>query len=320
MYTNTNLENLRCRSPYVRGIYESALQVPTLLNSGLVRSEPPESFNGEILGGGQTLVVEGRPSDLEGDSKPLVPGVTSTPIRMIDDCQTAAVFDREKIWPISDPEFRRPDRNVLMNSIGVEFGRWLARDFEKEITALSKGVFGPLRRTSAEKAQDYALGIHTIDAGHDDSPTTLTPRTICKAKDKFGQFSTRLSMMVIHPAVHHWLKTHPHPTWQKLKIVVSDAVETFVEDSITYYATYISAPGVIITAEHARLDHEIQSNSVRFKWSDIVHMDGVDWIGDANAIANSLPRCQLASAANWKLLYPHKNVPIVRITTTAPAS
>ena len=318
MYTNTNLENLRCRSPYVRGIYESALQVPTLLNSGLVRSEPPESFNGEILGGGQTLVLNVLLSNLEGDSKPYFPGATSTPESMTSGPQMAVVLDRKKNWPISNHEFRRPDRNVLMNNIGIEFGHWLAQDFEKEITALLKGVFGPLRRTSPEQARNYALVTHTIDAGHDDSPTTLTTSTIHKARGKFSDFPNRLSMMVIHSAVHQW-RPDIYPRWQGLKVVVSDAVETFVDGNTTYYATYISAPGVIITAEHAKLDYEIQSNSVRFKWSDIVHMDGVGWIGDAKAIANGLPRSQLA-AANWGLLHPHKNVPIVRITTTVPAS
>ncbi|MCY4331614.1 MAG: hypothetical protein OXC96_03735 [Cyanobacteria bacterium MAG CAR1_bin_15] len=209
----------------------------------------------------------------------------------------------------------------FMDYLVVKFGRWLARDFEKEVTALLKGVFGPLRRTSTQNARGFALGIHTIDAEHDDSPTTLTLETIRKAREKFGSRSNRLSTIVIHSAVYRRL---PDKVLYGLKVVVSDAVETLVDGNTTYYATYISAPGVIITAEPRLVSEEwmpdsiLEQSQATFSWSDIVHVDGVTWKGDDRVI-DGLPRCQLATAANWGLIDKPRNVPIVRITTTAPA-
>ncbi|MYG63621.1 MAG: hypothetical protein F4025_08850 [Synechococcus sp. SB0669_bin_7] len=100
--------------------------------------------------------------------------------------------------------------------------------------------------------------------------------------------------------------------------MVSDAVETLVDGNTTYYATYISAPGVIITTKQARLVSEKEGAQATFRWSDIVHVDGVTWKG-GDRIIDGLPRCQLATAANWELVDKPRNVPIVRITTTAPA-
>ncbi|MCY3538130.1 MAG: hypothetical protein OXI08_00240 [Cyanobacteria bacterium MAG IRC4_bin_6] len=143
--------------------------------------------NSEIQGSGQTLVVYVLP-ELEGESEADVTRKTVKPKSLTTIPRRVAVFDRQETWPIS-------------SDLEVQVGHWLAREFEKEVTALLKGVFGPLRRARVQNIEDYALGIHTIDAEHDDSPTTLTLETIRKARDKFGSRSNQLSTIVIHSAV-----------------------------------------------------------------------------------------------------------------------
>lgn len=316
MYTNQ--DDLRHLPSDKQRIYESSLQVPTLLNSGLVRSKPPEWFGGKIQGGGQTLVVD-LPLDLEGDAEPYAPGRTITPAILTSISQRIAVFDRQKDWSIGSIGIQRIGVDTFMNDLRVKFGHWLAQQFEKEVTALLKGVFGPLRRTNTQNTGDYALGSHTIDAEHDDSPTIITPDTICQARDRLGQFSNRLKRIVVHSDVRPYLPPDEVLCRQGLKVVVSDVVGNPCGCNTTYYATYISAPDVIITAEKPRLVYEQERIHVTFSWSDIVHVNGVTWKGD-DRIIDGLPRCQLARATNWELVDKPRNVPIVRITTTVPAS
>ena len=345
--TITNPDDLWQPKPYIRGVYEASLTVSSLLNSGIVRAPEASAWKGAIQGGGQTLTVEVLPSDLPGESSPHVANRTSTPESLSSGSQQAAVFDREKIWSIHDLSKRKTGMDILMNDIGTKFGRWLAADFEKEISAVLRGAFGPLRWAEGKTEDDFALGMHAIDSVSTATPKILSPTSVRTVKDKFGQFSNRFTTIVVHSHVNHWLeqtyanlyngdhRRSPNPissdpiisgpsqflgTWMGMRLVVSDAVGTVVEGGKTIYATYLTGPGTVLTSEQAMMDYDISrpphswSNSVGFSWSDIVHIDGLTWKGGDN-IVNGLPRSQLANATNWSLVYDHRNVPLARIAT-----
>ena len=338
----THPDDLWQPSTYVRHIYESSLLEPTLLNSGLVREVPPNQMRGEVTQGGSTITLEVLPSDLEGDAEALVSERTVAAEGVTSQSQIAAVFDRTKAWGIDDMATVRSGQNPLMNQMGEKFGKWLAVQYEKEIMALMRGLFGPM--LGAADALPFALGGNAIaSTGNAAGALKLSPSTLTIAKRKFGIFARRLKLLIVHPDVKQKLEEtysvayaktvgdkgkDPNiigtdgfvQTWHGLELVESEAVDKVGTGEDAVYGTYISAPGVVITTPQSELVFKTFSTqgawaeTIQFRWSDVVHVDGTSWQGGSN-ITNGLPRNQLANTDNWQLVYNRRNVPIVRITT-----
>ena len=192
--------------PFVRGLYENALLVPTLLNSAAVAPQPPEAFASAVQQGGQVVTLEVLPSDLSAESEPDLANKTAKTHYITSGAQLAVIYDRKVSFHVPDVAIRRTGRDIFMDDLNGKFGRWLGTDWEKELVAILRGLFGPMEWPEDETGSKYALGGNAIDSGEDDTPKVLSPDSLRRAKDKFGHLSSRLTTLIVHSAVSHWME------------------------------------------------------------------------------------------------------------------
>ena len=325
-------------TPYV---IEQTTQRDAFLQSGVV--QPLAELN--ATEGGDFVNVPFWKGYLSGDFEVLTDSSSLTPGKISADKQIGVVLHRGRAFEARDLAALAAGSDP-MAAIGSKIGAYIANQRQKDLLSALSGVFGSVNTTDSNAA---LFGL-TIDGGSGDTPTTLSPRHVAKAKALLGDAGDKLAAVAVHSAVYYDLVERKLvdyvvagdgnggsatasggsiaaayggadtvPTYCGLRVIVSDDVATTGSGASTEYSTYFFTQGAVASGEQAGLQMETdrdilaKSDAMSVDLHYCYHPVGTKW-----AVTTTNPtRSALETVGNWSKVYETKNIGIVRATNVS---
>lgn len=325
-------------TPYV---IEQTTQRDAFLQSGVV--QPLAELN--ATEGGDFVNVPFWKANLSGDFEVLTDSSSLTPGKISADKQIGVVLHRGRAFEARDLAALAAGSDP-MAAIGSKIGAYIANQRQKDLLSALSGVFGSVNTTDSNAA---LFGL-TIDGGSGDTPTTLSPRHVAKAKALLGDAGDKLAAVAVHSAVYYDLVERKLvdyvvagdgnggsatasggsiaaayggadtvPTYCGLRVIVSDDVATTGSGASTEYSTYFFTQGAVASGEQAGLQMETdrdilaKSDAMSVDLHYCYHPVGTKW-----AVTTTNPtRSALETVGNWSKVYETKNIGIVRATNVS---
>ena len=262
-------------TPYV---IEQTTARDAFLASGVVA--PMAELN--ATEGGDFVNVPFFSANLSGDFEVLSDSSSLTPGKISTDKQVGVILHRGRAFESRDLAALAAGSDP-MAAIGQKIGAYIANQRQKDLLACLDGVFGSINANSNSSAF-FDL---CIDSESGDTPTTLSPRHVAKAKSILGDQGDKLTAVCMHSKVYYDLVERKMvdyvlasdgnggsatasggtiapayggdntvPTYCGLSVIVSDDVSTTGSGSSTEYSTYFFTTGAVASGEQAGLTTE----------------------------------------------------------------
>ena len=325
-------------TPYV---IEQTTQRDAFLASGVV--QPMSELN--ATDGGDFVNVPFWKANLSGDFEVLTDSTSLTPSKIQADKQIGVILHRGRAWESRDLAALAAGADP-MAAIGQKVGAYIANQRQKDLLACLDGVFGSINANDSNSA----LFANCIDSESGDTPTSLSPKHVAKAKAILGDAGDQLSAVCMHSKVYYDLVerklvdyvvaadtgagatasggsiapayapgNNTVPTYCGLRVIVSDDVSTTGSGASTEYSTFFFTPGAVASGEQAGMtmetDRDIlaKSNAMAVDLHYTYHPVGTKW-----AVTTTNPnRTVLGTVGNWSKVYETKNIGIVRATNVS---
>jgi hypothetical protein len=320
-------------TPYV---IEQTTQRDAFLASGVV--QPMAELN--AAEGGDYINVPFWKANLSGDFEVLSDSTSLTPSKITADKQVGVVLHRGRAWEARDLAALAAGADP-MAAIGAKVADYVANQRQKDLIKCLDGVFGSLSaNTSSSAFFDLA-----VDSASGDTRTTLSPRTVGKARAKLGDQGDKLVAVAMHSAIYFDLVERKAidyvatsdargttttqsggsmvaaygdvsvPTYMGLRCIISDDLAP----TSTNYPVYFFTAGAIASGEQLAMQTETdrdilaKSDAMSIDLHYCYHPVGAKWaVGTVNPT-----QAQLATVGNWTKVYETKNIGIVRATVTS---
>ena len=327
-------------SPYV---IEESTRSDAFLQSGVV--QPMAELNTSGDGSGDFVSVPFYKANLSGDFEVLTDSTSLTPGKIEADRQIGVLLRRGRAFEARDLAALASGSDP-MAAIGQKMARYVNHQKQKDLLSCLGGVFGSVNSTDSNAA---FFGL-TLDGGSGDSPTSLNPSHVARAKNLLGDQGDKLTAIVMHSAVYYSLVERRAvdfvlaadanggsatasggsmseaftgsgtvPTFLCLRCIVSDDVQTAGSGSSTEYATYFFTQGAVGASENTALTTETDrdilalSDAMAISLGYCYHPIGSKW----GVTTVNPTRSQLETVGNWSKVYETKNIGIVRATVTS---
>ncbi len=324
-------------TPYV---IEQTTARDAFLASGVV--QPMAELNGSD--GGDLINVPFWKANLSGDFEVLSDSASLTPGKISADKQVGVILHRGRAWEARDLAALAAGSDPLA-AIGAKVGAYLANQKQKDLLSALGGVFGSINANDSNSAF-FDL---CIDSESGDTPTSLSPKHVAKAKAILGDTGEQLSAVCMHSKVYYDLVERrlvdytaasdtaqgataaggsiaaayggngAVPSYCGLRVIISDDVPTTGSGASTEYSTFFFTPGAVASGEQAGLttetDRDIlaKSDAMSVDLHYCYHPVGSKW-----AVTTTNPtRAQLETVGNWSKVYELKNIGIVRSTNVS---
>ena len=325
-------------SPYV---IEESTRTDAFLQSGVV--QPMAELNTSGDGSGDFVTVPFYKANLSGDFEVLSDSSSLTPGKIEADKQIGVLLRRGRAFEARDLAAIASGSDPI-GAIGQKMATYVNHQKQKDLVSCLAGVFGSLNANTSSSA---FFGL-CLDSESGDSPTSLTPSHVARAKNLLGDQGDKLTAVVMHSATYYELVerravdfvasgdttagatasggsfegafSNPTvPVFMGLRVIVSDDVQTTGSGASTEYAVYFMAQGAVGGSEHTALTTQTDRDILAL--SDVMavslgycyHPIGAKW--GVTTVNPSRP--QLETVGNWSKVYETKNIGIVRATVVS---
>jgi hypothetical protein len=320
-------------TPYV--IEQTTLR-DAFLASGVV--QPMAELN--ATEGGDFVNVPFWKANLSGDFEVLTDSTSLTPGKIQAGRQTGVILHRGRAFEARDLAALAAGSDP-MAAIGAKVADYVANQRQKDLIACLDGVFGSLAaNTSGSAFFDLA-----VDSASGDTRTTLSPRTVSKARAKLGDQGDKLVAVAFHSDVYYDLVERKAidyvakeeargtsttqsggsqamaygdvsvPTYMGMRVIVSDDIAP----TSTNYPVYFFTAGAIASGEQMSMQTETdrdilaKSDAMSIDLHYVYHP-----VGARYKVSTVNPnRTVLATVGSWEKVYETKNIGIVRATVTS---
>lgn len=325
-------------SPYV---IEESTRTDAFLQSGVV--QPMAELNTSGDGSGDFVSVPFYKANLSGDFEVLTDSTSLTPGKIEADRQIGVLLRRGRAFEARDLAALASGSDPI-GAIGQKMARYVNHQKQKDLVSCLSGVFGSLNDNSSSSA---FFGL-CLDSESSDSPTSLTPSHVARAKNILGDQGDKLAAVVMHSATYYELVERRAvdfvaagdtsggatasggsiagafgnptvPVYMGMRVVVSDDVQTTGTGASKEYAVYFMTQGAVggseITALRTETDRDILSlsDALAISLGYCYHPIGAKW----GVTTVNPTRAQLETVGNWSKVYETKNIGIVRSTVVS---
>lgn len=325
-------------SPYV---IEESTRTDAFLQSGVV--QPMAELNTSGDGSGDFVSVPFYKANLSGDFEVLTDSTSLTPGKIEADRQIGVLLRRGRAFEARDLAALASGSDPI-GAIGQKMARYVNHQKQKDLVSCLSGVFGSLNNNSSSSA---FFGL-CLDSESSDSPTSLTPSHVARAKNILGDQGDKLAAVVMHSATYYELVERRAvdfvaagdtsggatasggsiagafgnptvPVYMGMRVVVSDDVQTTGTGASKEYAVYFMTQGAVggseITALRTETDRDILalSDALAISLGYCYHPIGAKW----GVTTVNPTRAQLETVGNWSKVYETKNIGIVRSTVVS---
>ena len=326
-------------SPYV---IEESTRSDAFLQSGVV--QPMAELNTSGDGSGDFVSVPFYKANLSGDFEVLTDSTSLTPGKIEADRQIGVLLRRGRAFEARDLAALASGSDPI-GAIGQKMARYVNHQKQKDLISCLSGVFGSLNANDSNSA---FFGL-SLDSESGDSPTSLNPSHVARAKNVLGDAGDKLTAVVMHSATYYELVERRAvdfvlaadtaagatasggsiagafdgnvqvPSFMGLRVVVSDDVQTTGSGASTEYAVYFMTQGAVGSSEHTALRTETDrdilalSDALAISLGYCYHPIGAKW----GVTTVNPTRSQLETVGNWSKVYETKNIGIVRATVVS---
>lgn len=326
-------------SPYV---IEESTRSDAFLQSGVV--QPMAELNTSGDGSGDFVSIPFYKANLSGDFEVLTDSTSLTPGKIEADRQIGVLLRRGRAFEARDLAALASGSDPI-GAIGQKMARYVNHQKQKDLVSCLSGVFGSLNANSSSSA---FFGL-CLDSESGDSPTSLNPSHVARAKNLLGDQGDKLTAVVMHSATYYELVERRAvdfvlaadtaagatasggsiagafdgnvqvPTFMGLRVIVSDDVQTTGSGASTEYAVYFMTQGAVASSESVALRTETDrdilalSDALAISLSYCYHPIGSKW----GVTTVNPTRSQLETVGNWSKVYETKNIGIVRATVVS---
>ena len=325
-------------SPYV---IEESTRSDAFLQSGVV--QPMAELNTSGDGSGDFVSVPFYKANLSGDFEVLTDSTSLTPGKIEADRQIGVLLRRGRAFEARDLAALASGSDPI-GAIGQKMAKYVNHQKQKDLVSCLSGVFGSLNANDSNSA---FFGL-CLDSESGDSPTSLTPSHVARAKNLLGDQGDKLTAVVMHSATYYELVERRAvdfvaagdttagatasggsfegafgnptvPSFMGLRVIVSDDVQTTGSGASTEYAVYFMTQGAVGGSEHTALTTETDrdilalSDAMAISLGYCYHPIGAKW----GVTTVNPTRSQLETVGNWSKVYETKNIGIVRATVVS---
>ena len=327
-------------TPY---LIEATTQTDSFLQSGVV--QPLAELNLSAERGGDFVKIPFYKANLTGDFEVLTDSTSLTPSKITADNQIAAVLHRGRAFSSRDLASLAVGGGIdPMAAIAQKMAAYVNNQKQKDLYSCLTGAFGSLNANDSNSA----LFTHCIDSESGDSPTTLSPRHVARAKALLGDQGEKLTAMAVHSNVYYDLlernaidriyddggnadtaaasgsttRAFDNPSFGSfmgLRVIVSDDIPTTGSGSSTEYSTFFFTQGAVVTGEQAPIRTQTDRDILALEEAMAVDLHYIYHpVGLKYAVSTVNPnRTVLETVASWSKVYETKNIGIVRATNVS---
>ncbi len=269
--------------------------------------------------------------DLTGESEQVIEGADLEDNKITSNKDVAAILRRAKMWSATDLSAALAGSDPMAAIGSLVAGFW-ARDMQKELIALLKGVFGTIPAgDSGTPPAETRLKSNLLDiSGKSGSAANWSGSAFIDAEQMLGDAKAQLTGICMHSATEAYLKKQnlietvqpsndvAFGTYQGKRVIIDDGCPA--EKGV--YTTYLFGNGAIALGNGNPVGFvPTETDRAKRKGSGIdylinrktmiLHPRGIAWQNAEVEKTEGPSRLEIANPKNWKPVYEHKQIRIV---------
>lgn len=262
--------------------------------------------------------------DLDGESEATIEDKDLEDNKITSNKDVSTTIRRSKMWSATDLSASLSGSDPMKAIASLVAGFW-ARDRQKELIAILKGVFG------TDDEGNTPLAEHILDiSGNSGNAAKISASAFIDACQLLGDAQEQLTAIAMHSATKSQLKKNnlieterdsnsvEFETYQGRRVIVDDGCP--VENGV--YTTYLFGRGAIAYGVGNPIGHvptEIDRNKRKGSGVDylinrnvfIMHPRGIKWTNAVRENIETPTRLELANAKNYQRIYEPKQIRMV---------
>ncbi len=269
--------------------------------------------------------------DLTGESEQVIEGEDLDDSKITSNKDVAAIIRRAKMWSATDLSAALAGSDPMAAIASLVAGFW-ARDMQKELVAILKGIFGtvPAGEEGTPPAETR-LASNLLDiSGKSGAAANWSGAAFIEAEQRLGDAKAQLTGICMHSATEAYLKKQNlidqiqpsndvgFGTYQGKRVIVDDGCPA--ENGV--YTTYLFGNGAVALGNGNPVGFvPTETDRAKRKGSGvdylinrktmILHPRGVQFTNANVAKTEGPSRTELADPSNWKPVYEPKQIRIV---------
>lgn len=313
-------------NPYV---INKTMELSALLQSGIIVN------NSEF----DNLASQAAPTvnmpffeDLTGESEQIIEGDDLEDNKIASNKDVAAIIRRAKMWSATDLSAALAGSDP-MAAIGTLVAGFWARDMQKELIAILKGVFGTYTPSGGSATTPLSSNLLDISGGSA-AAAKWSASSFIDAQQLLGDAQSQLTAVGMHSATWSSLKkqnliTTEHPsvdvsfdTYQGKRVIIDDGCPVDGSGSNAVFTSYLFGEGAIALGNGSpvgfvptELDRDKKKGSgvdyLINRKTNILHPRGIKFTNTNVAKTEGPSRAELQDAQNWLPVYEPKQIRIV---------
>lgn len=314
-------------NPYV---VKRTMELSALFNSGIVQNN--DEFD--------RLASEAAPihnmpffEDLTGDAEAIIEGANLTADKITSNKDVSTTIRRAKMWAATDLAAALSGADP-MKAIGDLVAKYWARQMQKELIAVLKGVFGTYTPEEGEAVTPFSEHILDITTASSAAAKKISASSFIDALQLLGDAQETLTGVVMDSAAKSYLKKNnlittekdsnsvEFSTYQDRRVIVDDGCPVETTDAGQVHTLYLFGEGAVALGNGnpvgfvpTETDRDRQKASgvdyLINRKTFILHPRGVAWQNKVRENVETPTREELANALNWQKVYESKQIPMV---------
>lgn len=277
--------------------------------------------------------------DLTGESEPVIESKDLTAAGIASNMDVAAIIRRAKMWSATDLSAALAGKDP-MEAIASLVAYFWARDMQKELVAILKGIFGTVPAVmdgeTVVTPEETRLASNICDiSGQTGNAAKWSGAAFIDAEQCLGDAKTLLTGVCMHSAVEATLKKQnlietvqpsndvSFGVYQGKRVIVDDGCPFTGTGANMVFSTYLFGQGAVALGNGSPIgfvptetDRDKKKGSgvdyLINRKTSILHPRGVQFTQASVVNAKEGPtRAELANAANWTPVYEPKQIRIV---------
>lgn len=269
--------------------------------------------------------------DLTGESEQIIEGDDLEDNKITSQKDVAVILRRAKMWSATDLSAALAGSDPMAAIASLVAGFW-ARDMQKELIAVLKGIFGTVPAgESGTPPAETRLASNLLDiSGKSGAAANWSGQAFIDAEQMLGDAKAQLTGVCMHSATEAFLKKQnlietvqpsndvAFGVYQGKRVIVDDGCP--VEKGV--YTTYLFGNGAVALGNGSPAGFvPTETDRAKRKGSGvdylinrktmILHPRGIAWQNAAVAKTEGPSRAEVQDPKNWKPVYEPKQIRIV---------
>lgn len=269
--------------------------------------------------------------DLTGESEQIIEGDDLEDNKITSQKDVAVILRRAKMWSATDLSAALAGSDPMAAIASLVAGFW-ARDMQKELIAVLKGIFGtvPAGESGTPPAETRLVSNLLDISGKSGAAANWSGQAFIDAEQMLGDAKAQLTGVCMHSATEAFLKKQnlietvqpsndvAFGVYQGKRVIVDDGCP--VEKGV--YTTYLFGNGAVALGNGSPVGFvPTETDRAKRKGSGvdylinrktmILHPRGIAWQNAAVAKTEGPSRAEVQDPKNWKPVYEPKQIRIV---------